>query len=74
MQSGRKPSTQELESDLSALVQRAALLYAYVSERYNNNATDIGHDSAARRANKTLVKIRKAMGFTYPSRAALQIR
>lgn len=69
-----KSTPQDLEQDLAALVQRAALLHAYVSERYNTGCGDYSHEYAAKKANRTLVKIRRAMGFTIPSRTPLQIR
>lgn len=69
-----KCTTHELEADLAALVQRAALLHAYVVERYNTSNGPTGHDACAKRANRALTKIRKAMGFSIPSRTPLQLR
>lgn len=62
----RVKDKQALESELSALVQRAALLEAYISRRWNTGCGDQGHSASVRHANRVLSRIRKALGFTYP--------
>jgi hypothetical protein len=59
---------QEIEGNLSAMVQRAALLESYISRRFNTGCGDQGHEASAKHANKTLTKIRVAMGYSYPAR------
>lgn len=65
---------QDIESELSALVQRAALLEAYLSHRYNTGCGDQGHGPSARYANRVLVKVRKALGYSYPANTPMQIQ
>lgn len=69
-----KESLQDIESELSALVQRATLLHTYLSHRYNTGCGDQGHESSAKKANSALVKVRKAMGFSYPKNTPLHIQ
>jgi hypothetical protein len=64
---------QETESELSALIQRATLLETYISHRYNTGCGDQGHDKSAKIANKTLTKVRKALGFAYPDRLGISM-
>lgn len=64
---------QAIESHLSAVIQRAALLEAYVSHRFNTGCGDQGHKPSAKRAKSVLVKVRKALGFSYPSNTPLEI-
>ena len=59
---------QEVENELSAVIQRATLLEAYVARRWNTGCGDQGHSSSAKHANNTLVKVRRALGYTYPER------
>lgn len=66
-------SLQEMESELSALVQRAALLEVYLSHRYNTGCGDQGHEDSAKKANRSLLKVRKALGFSYPDRLPVSI-
>lgn len=65
---------QDLESELRALIQRAALLEGYLSYRYNTGCGDMTHAAAARHANRQLVKVREAMGFSYPKNVQIQIQ
>jgi hypothetical protein len=64
---------QSLENELSALIQRAALLEAYISRRWNTGCGDQGHETSAKHANRRLVKIRRAMGFSYPDNLPVSI-
>lgn len=73
LNSHKGSSLQDVEAELSALVQRAALLHAYVSHRYNTGCGDQGHDASAKKANAELVKIRRAMGFSYPQNLSISI-
>ncbi len=57
-----------LECDLHDLVQRAVLIAEYIGTRYNTGTGEKSHEKAAERANRTLTKVRKAMGFTYPEK------
>jgi hypothetical protein len=61
-----RANLQEIESELAAITQRAALLHGYLSHRYNTGCGDQGHEDSARIANRNLTKIRKAMGYTMP--------
>lgn len=61
------PDKQELEQSLSALIQRATLLEAYLSHRWNTGCGDQGHDASARHAERVLGRVRKALGFSYPN-------
>jgi len=63
-----KQSLQDIASDLSGLIQRAALLYEYVEHRWNTGCGDQGHEDSVKEANKALTRVRKALGFTYPER------
>jgi len=62
---------QDVESELSALIQRATLLNAYLSRRYNTGCGDQGHESSAKHARRVLVKVRKALGFSYPENSPI---
>lgn len=64
---------QALEAELSALIQRAALLEAYISRRWNTGCGDQGHEASAKHANRTLAKIRRALGFSYPDNTPMRI-
>ncbi len=64
---------QGAEAELSALIQRAALLEAYISQRWNTGCGDQGHEASARHANRTIVKIRRALGFSYPSNTPMRV-
>ena len=65
--------TQGAESELTAMIQRAALLEAYLAHRYNTGCGDQGHNASAKHAGRVLVKIRKALGFSYPKNTPLRI-
>lgn len=56
----------DIASELAALVQEAARLYAYAQERYGYGCGDRGHADAVKTSNRLVTKIRKAMGFSYP--------
>ena len=64
---------QDVEHDLSALIQRATLLESYVSHRWNTGCGDQGHNKAAKKANKTLTAVRRALGYSYPDRTPLRL-
>ena len=49
-------------SALNGIAQRAVLLGEYLENRKDMR----GHESSAKQAVKTLNKVRKAMGYTYP--------
>jgi hypothetical protein len=65
---------QNIEHDLAGIVQRAALLHAYIAHRYNTCCVDQGHVASAKHANKRLVKIRKALGFSYPGNLSISLQ
>lgn len=69
-----RASLQDIESELGALIQRAALLHAYVSHRFNTGCGDQGHDESAKHAHKQLISVRRALGFSYPAQTPLSIR
>lgn len=54
--------------ELDSLIQRMAMLSAYVGRRYGYGCGDQGHDSGVKEANKRLTAVRKALGYTYPGR------
>lgn len=62
----------DIESELQALVQRATLMSVYIGHRYNTGCGDQGHKESARVANRALVKVRQALGFSYPASTPLQ--
>jgi hypothetical protein len=64
---------QDIEQELSALIQRATLLEAYVSRRWNTGCGDQGHEASAKHAQRVLVKVRKALGSSYPKNTPLRI-
>lgn len=68
-----RASLQEIESDLSALTQRAALLTAYLGHRYNTGCGDQGHEASAKKANRCLVAVRRALGFSYPQNVGMSV-
>ena len=63
----------EIELELSAIVQRAALLQAYINHRYLSGCGEQDHASSAKEANKVLVCVRRALGFTYPKNSPMRI-
>ena len=62
---------QELENWLDSVCERAALLSGYLDARGASGCGDNGHAEGVRHANLTLVKVRKALGFTYPNRGVV---
>jgi hypothetical protein len=59
---------------LDALVERATMLREYIQCRGGNyNGSDTGHERAVKEANKTLVKVRRALGYAYPEKGAFSI-
>ena len=64
----------ELEAELFGLMQRMAVLGAYVARRYNTGCGDQGHEASAKHAQRVLVKIRRALGYTYPAQAPEYLR
>ena len=63
-----------IKSELAALIQRATLLHDYIATRYNTGCGDKGHAASAKHANATLVRVRKAMGFSYPKNVPFTIQ
>lgn len=61
---------QDLSQILDAIAQRAALLGEYLDVR-SYGMRD--HEGAAKEAEKRLVRIRKAMGYTYSDRVGIRI-
>ena len=57
-----------LISGLEALCQKAAMAAAYFAEREGHGCGDQGHDAGVKKANRVLRALRKAQGYTYPSR------
>lgn len=64
---------QEVEQECLYLAQRAALLGVYVATRYNTGCGDQGHDSGAQASNRATVKVRKALGYSYPDSMPVRI-
>ncbi len=64
---------QDVEAELSALIQRAALLEAYIARRWNTGCGDQGHEASAKHAGRVLVRVRKAIGYSYPGNTPLRI-
>lgn len=64
----------QIEHELAALIQKAALLHVYIASRYNAGLGDQGHESSAKHANATLIKIRRALGFSYPKNTPFLIQ
>jgi hypothetical protein len=54
---------QTIRGELEAMSQRAVLLAEYIDQSSYHD-----HDAAVKEANKKLVRVRKAMGYAYPSR------
>lgn len=65
---------QEMEQELAALIQRATMLYGYLSHRYNTGCGDQGHAASANRATRMVINVRKAMGFSYPKNTPMKMR
>jgi len=63
----------EVESELSALIQRAALLEAYIAHRYTSGCGEKSHYESAKSARKVLIAVRRALGFSYPNNTPLSI-
>lgn len=62
----------ELESELDAIAARAAMLAGYIGKRAGTDGCGKStHQDAAKAANKRLVKVRMALGFTYPERGQI---
>ena len=69
-----KADLQDVEQELSALIQRAALLHAYIGHGYTSGCGSQPHEDSAKCANKALAKIRAAMGFSYPNNPPISIQ
>lgn len=65
---------QDIEESLSDRIHRQVLLHAYLAHRFNAVSGDRSHEESARHANRELVKICRAMGFSYPANVPLQFR
>jgi hypothetical protein len=65
------PERGNLERELAGILQRAAMAQAYLQYRYGNGCGDQGHTAASKAANKQLTKVRKVVGYSYPSRACV---
>lgn len=63
-----RASYHDLEATLSTIAQRAALLSAYIMHRYTSGCGEHTHKDSAAYANRTLIKVRGALGYTYPER------
>jgi len=61
----------DLLREVEAVACRAALFSGYVGQRYGYGCGDQGHKHAAKEANRRLVKVRKALGFSYPERGCV---
>ncbi len=59
-------SLQDIEIELGLLIQQASLLHAYIANRFNTGCGEYSHEESCEEANKQLIKIRKAMGYTCP--------
>lgn len=68
-----KTNLYDVETDLAALIQRAALLHGYLSHRYNTGG-DKGHKASAQQANRELVMVRKALGYSDPKASPMRIQ
>ena len=64
---------QAAESELSSLIQRATLLESYLAHRYNTGCGDQGHGASAKHAQRTLIAVRRALGYSYPKNTPLAI-
>lgn len=72
---GTKPGAMaDVASELAALIQRAALLHAYVEHRYNTGCGEHNHVDSAKKANRMLVRVRRALGYTYPENVGIRIQ
>jgi len=56
---------------LDALIEKATRLRGYLDGRYGHGCGDQGHGSAVKESNRLVVKVRRALGFTFPERGAL---
>lgn len=63
----------EVAKELECVALTAVWRAAYVEARYGSGCGDQGHETAVRDANKLLVKVRKAMGFTYPEKGTINV-
>lgn len=62
----RSEEKQALSSWLAQASIHAARLMAYVETRYGMGCGDQGHQAAVKTSNRTVAKVRRALGFTYP--------
>ena len=69
-----KADLQDIETELSGIIQRSILLHDYVSYRYNTGGGDQGHSQSAKHANKALLRVRTAMGYSYPKNLPMSIQ
>lgn len=66
-------SLQALEIATFAIAKRAALLGAYIAHRYNTGCGDQGHEASAKIASRTIKRIRKVLGYSYPNATDIRI-
>lgn len=63
---------QQIDRDLSAIAQQAAMLGAYLADRKGTDGSGEGsHVQAVKKANRQLVKVRRALGFNVPEAGKL---
>ena len=68
----RAADWQTIERDLNAISQQAAMLAEYLGHRLGTDGSgQHSHAAAVRRANRRLVKVRRAMGYSHPQNGAL---
>ena len=67
MQELSQHEVQQVGSSLDVLMQQAARLRGYLDEvELNGVKDDVCHAAAVVQSNRTLAKVRKALGYTYP--------
>ena len=62
-----------LAASLQDMVLSAAWKSAYLDHRHGSGCGDQGHVDSVKHANKVLQAMRKAFGFTYPERGAINV-
>ena len=62
---------QELGRWLDSVCERAALLSGYLDARGAAGCGDNGHADGVQQAGCKLIRVRKALGFTYPNRGGV---
>lgn len=62
-----------LGEQLQTVAITAAWRSAYLDARYGSGCGDQGHDDAVKAAYRVSIALRKAFGFTYPERGAINV-